>query len=254
MKTPLALHPNVLCVVLACVGFALSGGSEAPRVSEVDLSNLLIVVEYDRENEQLRSGEVLDFRLERDRNAYWERTARDPDWDQSHRFLARSRSSISIGPGSARVLILEDFFGYGGIGSYLSVWSAMDDSLRFQCICPERFSFGLSVAEVLAVVEAPDAIYVLSETRGGDAGDQWGSLQVHFVQSCSAALYFSESWKADYICLSGDPVFEYKYVPEASSDSLIVVLKESQVCREDSLEPGEQREIRISLSGTSVAP
>ena len=251
MDTSLAVHLWFQLAAIACASLACAAESGPPTISEAHLPELMVVVEFDRERQQLRSGKLLDFRLETDRNAYWKRTASHPDWDRSHKFLVPRGSPFKAGRGARSLLLLEDFFGYGGVGSYLSVWSVVGDSLQYECMCPESFSGGLSGAEILAVVEAPDAMYVLTETMGWDGGDGWGGLQVHLVQDCGATLYFDESWEADYACLSGAPVLDYDYVPEMSTDSLIVVLAKSQVCKANVLKPDREREIRIPLGDAS---
>jgi hypothetical protein len=131
------------------------------------------------------------------------------------------------------------------------MWRAIGDSLQYECICPESFPGGLETAEILAVIEAPPAMHVLTESKGADGGDAWGGLQVYLVQDCRAMLYFDERWEADYVCSSHAPVIDYEYVPEMSTDSLMVVMAKSQVCKGSVWEPTEEREVRIPLVGAS---
>jgi len=207
------------------------------------LSQLMVVAEYDHERHQLRSGELLDFRLESNRNAYWERTATPPDWDRSHKFFVPEGSPFKVG--NKRLILLGDFFGLGG--SYLSIWTAIGDSLRYECTCPELFSGGFSLGEILAASDLPDAMYVLSKTTASDGGNFWGSLRVHRVKNCSASNHFNQSWSADNVCLTNTPALDYQYLPAASTGSLFVVLAKYRFCRNDKWVPDKELKIRIPL-------
>jgi len=107
------------------------------------------------------------------------------------------------------------------------------------------------ISEILAVVESSKVMYVLTESRCADGGDAWGGLQVRLVQDCRASLYFHEQWKADNFYMSGAPLIDYQYIPEASADSLIVVNAKYQVCKDDVMQPDKEREIRIRLGDPS---